>query len=330
MLANYKEDNNCNVYDITNRHAMCYDDIDYDSLVPESESVGEVELEYQQQHKDTQGMDVLPLDLYNDMLHHCLFKKDYRSAFWLACMANTGLRYSDVIKFRKADFIDLNGKIRERILVQEKKTDKQRIIFVNKAIKESLLMLLWNEDIKPMDFLITSNANRKGYETETYIDGDGHKKALRKNGRIIYKLDENGNKIPKPLSRKQSENIMKKIIIESLGVNLKNDCRCKNEPDAVNKICTHSIRKLYGKAITDNFIAQFDSNSMYAHTAAMRFLCQDYGHSSEAMTTRYSKDFDDIKESIVMNMNLGFEVIHSFFEEEMINYLSKKIKVGQK
>lgn len=320
MLPNYKEDNNCNVYDISNRQTVCCDDIDYDSLVPESESVSELELEYQQQHKETQGMDVLPLDLYNAMLHHCLFRKDYRSAFWLAVMANTGLRYSDAVKFRRADFIDENGKIRDKILVQEKKTDKQRVIFVNKAIKETLLMLLWNEDIKPMDFLITSNANRKGYETETYIDKNGHKKALRKKGKIVYKLDENGNKIPKPLSRKQSENIMKKIIIESLGVHLKNDYRCKNEPDAVNKICTHSIRKLYGKAITDNFIAQFDSNSMYAHTAAMSFLCQDYGHSSEAMTTRYSKDFDNIKEGIVMNMNLGFEVIHSFFEEELINY----------
>lgn len=324
MLPNYKEDNNCNVYDISNRQSVSCDDIDYDSLVPKTELVSELEIEYQQQHKETQGMDVLPLDLYNAMLHHCLFRKDYRSAFWLAVMANTGLRYSDVIKFRKADFIDLNGKIRDRILVQEKKTDKQRIIFVNNAIKETLLMLLWNEDIKSMDFLITSNANRKGYETETYIDADGHEKALRKNGRIVYKLDENGNKIPKPLSRKQSENIMKKIIIESLGVSLKNDYRCKNEPDAVHKICTHSIRKLYGKAITDNFIAQFDSNSMYAHTAAMSFLCQDYGHSSEAMTTRYSKDFDSIKENIVLNMNLGIEVIHPFFEEETINYLSRK------
>ena len=111
MLPNYKEDNNCNVYDISNRQTVCCDDIDYDSLVPESESVSELELEYQQQHKETQGMDVLPLDLYNAMLHHCLFRKDYRSAFWLAVMANTGLRYSDAVKFRRADFIDENGKI---------------------------------------------------------------------------------------------------------------------------------------------------------------------------------------------------------------------------
>lgn len=176
MLPNYKEDNNCNVYDISSRQSVSYSDIDYDSLVPESESVSELELEYQQQHKETQGMDVLPLDLYNDMLHHCLFRKDYRSAFWLAVMANTGLRYSDAVKFRRADFIDENGKIRDKILVQEKKTDKQRVIFVNKAIKETLLMLLWNSEIAPMDFLITSNANRKGYEYETYIDKNGKRK----------------------------------------------------------------------------------------------------------------------------------------------------------
>ena len=326
MLTKLKENNACNVFDISNRNQIQINDIDFNSLVPDVESSSEYDIEklkeYDRCQKETQGMDVLPLDLYNAMIHHCLFVKDYRSAFWLTTMANTGLRHSDVIKFRRADFIDSNGNIRDSILVQEKKTDKQRIVFVNKAIKETLLMLLWHSDISALDFLITSNANRKGYELETYVDDNGHTKAVRKNGRYVYKLDSNGNKIPKPLSRRQSENIMKEIIVNSLGVNLKNDWRCKNEPDAVKKICTHSLRKMYGKAVTDAFINQFDSNVMYAHTAAMRFLSQDYGHSSEAMTTRYSKDFDNIKKDIVMNMNLGIETIHPFFEEEMINYIS--------
>ena len=322
-INNY--DYNCKRFDISNRNNINTDNINFNDLVPKTNvSYDDVELsQYQEHQKDTQGMDVLPLDLFNSMLHHCLYNKDYRSAFWLTCMANTGLRYSDVIKFRKADFIDSNGNIRDRILVQEKKTDKQRIIFVNNAIKETLLMLLWHSDIAPMDYLITSNSNRKGYEYETYIDNNGRKKALRVNGKSVYKLDSNGNKIPKPLSRRQSENIMKKIIIDSLGVNLKNDWRCKNEPDAVQKICTHSIRKLYGWAITEHFMS-LDSDVMYARTAAMRFLSQDYGHSSEAMTTRYSKDFDNIKHDIVTKMNLGLDIIHSFFVEEMVNYLAKE------
>ena len=315
MLGKLKQDV-CNVYDISNRNIIIDDDIDFDSLVPEvdSDEYESAELsQYQEHQKHTQGMDVLPLDLFNSMLHHCLFRKDYRSAFWLAVQANTGLRYSDAVKFRRADFVDEHNKIRKQILVQEKKTDKQRIIYVNKAVKETLLMLLWNSDIAPMDFLITSNGNNKGYELETYIDETGKRKAVRRNGKYVYKLDKNGNRIPKPLSRRQSENIMKKIITESLA----------DYSDDNWKYCTHSLRKLYGKAITDSFVNKFNSEEMSARTAAMRFLSQDYGHSSEAMTLRYSKDFDDLRRDIVMYMNLGLDIIEPFFQEEMINYLSK-------
>lgn len=310
---------NCNVYDISNRNIIAIDDdMDFDSLLPRVNGNIDYDAEelneYQQKQKHTQGMDVLPLDLFKAMLHHCLFRKDFRTAFWLTAQANTGLRYSDIIKLRRADFVETNGteeKIRKQILIQEKKTDKQRIIYINKAIKETLLMLLWNKDIKPMHYLITSDSRNKGYETEKYIDSTGHEKTLRKNGRIVYKLDEQGNKIPKPLSRKASEEVMKKTISESL---MSDDC---------GKYNTHSLRKLYGKAITESFVNSYKSEEMNARSAAMHFLSQDYGHSSEAMTTRYSKDFDEMKHDIVMNMNLGLDVIEPFFQEEMINYLSR-------
>lgn len=318
MLENAIQ-NNCNVYDISNRNIITIDDdMDFDSLLPRVDGNIDYDTEelneYQQKQKHTQGMDVLPLDLFKAMLHHCLFRKDFRTAFWLTAQANTGLRYSDIIKLRRADFVETNGteeKIRKQILIQEKKTDKQRIIYVNKAIKETLLMLLWNKDISPMHYLITSDSRNKGYETEKYIDSTGHEKTLRKNGRIVYKLDENGNKIPKPLSRKASEEVMKKTISESL---MSDDC---------GKYNTHSLRKLYGKAITESFVNSYKSEEMNARSAAMHFLSQDYGHSSEAMTTRYSKDFDEMKHDIVMNMNLGLDVIEPFFQEEMINYLSR-------
>lgn len=310
---------NCNVYDISNRNIITVDDdMDFDSLLPRVDGNIDYDAEelneYQQKQKHTQGMDVLPLDLFKAMLHHCLFRKDFRTAFWLTAQANTGLRYSDIIKLRRADFVETNGteeKIRKQILIQEKKTDKQRIIYINKAIKETLLMLLWNKDIKPMHYLITSDSRNKGYETEKYIDSTGHEKTLRKNGRIVYKLDEQGNKIPKPLSRKASEEVMKKTISEIL---MSDDC---------GKYNTHSLRKLYGKAITESFVNSYKSEEMNARSAAMHFLSQDYGHSSEAMTTRYSKDFDEMKHDIVMNMNLGLDVIEPFFQEEMINYLSR-------
>lgn len=305
----------CNVINISPQERTTYN---FNEFVPETEPCDyDVMMTYAEKQKETQGMDVLPLDLYCQMLENCLIRRDFRSAFFLTSMANFGLRHSDIVKLRRIDLVDEHNRIRDKVLIQEKKTSKQRVLFVNDAVKMSLLLLLNNSNITPTDYLITSNGNRKGYVTETYIDETGREKALRVNGRIVYKTDKNGNKIPKPLSRSQSENIMKDIIITNLGYALKNDKRCKNDPDCIGKICTHSIRKLYGWAVTEAFINQFDSDIAYAHAAALSFLSQDYGHSSEAMTLHYSKDFETLKQKINLHMNLGADVLEKYFKSEV-------------
>lgn len=300
----------------------------FNDFVPEAEPCDqEVLMEYAEKQKESQGMDVLPLDLFLQMLENCLIRKDYRSAFFLTAMANFGIRHSDVVKLRRIDLINEHNRIRDKVLIQEKKTAKQRVLFVNDAVKMSLLLLLNNSEISPTDYLISSNGNRKGYEIETYIGDDGKKKSLRINGKYVYKLDENGNKIPKPLSRSQSENIIKDIIITNLGYALKNDKRCKDDPDCIGKICTHSLRKLYGWAVTEAFINQFDSDIAYAHAAALSFLSQDYGHSSESMTLHYSKDFETLKQQINLSMNLGAEVLEKYFRKEMQLWQQRNIQM---
>lgn len=286
---------------------------DFDSLIPQAEcSDFKVMSEYAAKQKYSQGMDALPLDLYNQMLENCLANGGYRTAFWLTAMANFGLRHSDVIQFRRIHLIDEHNKFRDQILLHEKKTTRMRVVFVNRAVKMALLMHLWHSDIEPMDFLIASQGRRKGYELEIGADG----KAKRDKGRYIYKLDENGNKIPKPLSIDMSEKIMKNIIVENIGIALKNDKRTKDNPDCIGKICTHSLRKLYGWGIEQYFINQFDSNIASAHAAALQFLSLDYGHSSLAMTLHYSKDHEEQKRNIVMNMNLGLPVLEKYFSKE--------------
>ena len=300
----------------------------FNDFVPEAEPCDqEVLMEYAEKQRETQGMDVLPLDLFLQMLENCLIRKDYRSAFFLTAMANFGIRHSDVVKLRRIDLINEHNRIRDKVLIQEKKTAKQRVLFVNDAVKMSLLLLLNNSEISPTDYLISSNGNRKGYEIETYIGDDGKKKSLRINGKYVYKLDENGNRIPKPLSRSQSENIIKDIIITNLGYALKNDKRCKDDPDCIGKICTHSLRKLYGWAVTEAFINQFDSDIAYAHAAALSFLSQDYGHSSESMTLHYSKDFETLKQQINLSMNLGADVLEKYFRKEVQLWQQKNIQM---
>lgn len=294
----------------------------FDDLVPHTSAVDTPELiELAAKQKESQGMDALPYDLYELMLENCLQRKDFRSTFWITTMANFGLRHSDVARLRHIDFIDENDHIREQILVQEHKTSKQRVLFINDAVRMALLMHLWNGEFQRKDYLIQSDGRRKGYETETYIDENGKEKVLRCNGRIIYKYDENGEKIPKPLSRSQSENIMKNILIENLNVALKNDKRCRNRSDCIGKINTHSIRKLYAWAVTQTYVRNFDSDIAYAHAAALSFLAQDFGHSSTSMTLHYSKDFDAIKKQINLSMNLGADVLEKYFREERQKWL---------
>jgi hypothetical protein len=231
-------------------------------------------------------------------------------------MANFGVRHSDSVKLRRIDFINEHDKFRDSIVIREKKTSKQRIMFINEAVKMALLMHLWNGNFSPIDYLIMSNGSHKGYEMETYIDENGKEKAVRRNGKYVYRLDENGNKIPKPLSRCQSEKIMKDVIIENLGVALSNDHRCKNDSNAVMKICTHSIRKMYGVGVYETFLKRLGADEAYARTAALEFLQLDYGHSSPMMTTFYMKDFENIKRDINMNLNFGKSVLQKYFIEE--------------
>ena len=315
----------CNVFDISQRSAIL--DFDFDSLVPHKEVPAEDVAMFQelsQKQKERQGMDVLPYDLYNQMLANCCERRDFRSVFWFTAMANLGLRYSDVAKLRRIDFIDENGRMRDSIVIQEQKTKKQRVLFINKAVKMALLMHLWNGDFSPTDYLIVSQSGNKNYKKVTYINDNGKEVAKRVNGKYVYELDEYGRTIPMPLTRRNAEILMKKIIIEYLGVALKNDSRCADMKEAVNKICTHSIRKMYGKAVTDIFIQNFDKDVAYAHAAALSFLSQDYGHSSEAMTLHYSKDFEEMKRGISSQMNLGGNIIEPYFVEEMERYEAKK------
>lgn len=304
----------CEIIDLTKpKTAPIYD---FNSLVPEAECDDVEELvALAAKQKESQGMDVLPLPLFEEMLDNCLTNSDYRAAFLLTAMANFGLRYSDVAKLRRIDLIDENNKLRDKVLLQEKKTRKQRVVFINEAVKMALLMHLWHSNIAPTDYLITSSSHNKGYVTETEVK-NGKTVNKRVNGKYVYKLDEHGNKIPKPLSRSASEKIIKDIIIDNLNLSLKNDKRCKKDSDYIGKICTHSIRKLYGWAITETFISHYDKDEACAHAAALSFLSLDYGHSSEAMTLHYSKDFEIQKERIVKSMNLGFDVLNKYFSEE--------------
>lgn len=316
----------CNIIEI-NRKNLEGSKIDFNSLIPQTDDLTEEEvekvLEVSEKQRDSQGMDSIPIEVYNAMLAYCLDHRDFRTALWLVIMANTGLRYKDSVKFRRIDFIDENNRIRNSILRTEQKTGKQRVIFINDAMKMALLMHLWNGDYKPLDYLIVAEGKFKGYEMETYIDEYGRTKVVRKNGKYVYRLDENGNKIPKPLSISQSTVILKKLMVNALGINIKNERSCRNKDDALLKICTHSLRKCYSDAVIKTFSEIYDGQEAYTKAAAMEQLRYDLNHSSVAMGYHYVKDYEKTKKEINLRMNLGIEVLEKYFEAEKTKYLHK-------
>lgn len=297
---------------------------DFNSLIPDTSELSEAELnaiaQFEDEQNAGQGTDAMPIELFNKLLTYFLDRKDYRSALWITLQANTGLRYIDVAEYKRINLINEFGSFRESILEAERKTGKKRVNFINDAIKMAMLLYNWqNPDMKPMDYLFYAmpNAKRKGYEIETYIDENGKKKCLKVNNHFVYKLDANGNKIPKPLSRGQSCSIMRDAFIEGLGISLKNDNRTKGNEDAYLNLASHSLRKAYAAAVTEQYVAMFDKDLAYAHAAAMEQLQYDLNHSSRAMTYHYTSDYVATKKKINMAMNLGADVLRPYFEEEL-------------
>lgn len=325
-MLNAIETNNksCNIIDISNRNKYNGTGFDFNSLLPKSEQLSKHELEeienIEKQQITGQGDDCIPLEILNKLLNYFLEKRDFRSVLWITLQANTGLRYVDVSKLRKIDLINNNDMFRESVFDIEQKTGKKRTNFINNSIKMATLLYLWdNPQIQALDYLIVADkkASYKGYEKETYINKEGKIRAVRRNGKYVYKTDAYGNKIPKPLSLSRTSEIMRDALINGLGVSIKNDKRtCKNS-DSCLKLASHSLRKAYASAVVDYFIKQFDSDKEYAHAAAMEQLQYDLNHSSRRMTYHYIGDYVETKRKINMSMNLGIEVIQPFFENEV-------------
>lgn len=322
MLEKLKDE--CRIYDISRRD-QDETPIDFDALVPETEDLTDEELqavaEAEVKCKTKQGYDCMPTAILNGLLEYFLEKRDFRSVLWITIQANTGLRYRDVVKFRRIDLLDANNKFRESILETERKTGKQRVNFINDSIKMATLMYVWNcPKVKPLDLLITASANPKARNTGgkkvKYVGDDGKLRCLRVNGHYVYENDDNGNKIPEGLSRSRACTIMRDALIKGLGISIKNDKRTESNDDAYLKLASHSLRKAYSAGVVEQFVKMFDTDLAYAYTAAMEQLQYDLNHSSRAMTYHYIGNYVENKKKTNMNMNLGIEVLRPYFEKE--------------
>ncbi len=111
------------------------------------------------------GMNAFPIEIYNTVLQHMLQSGKIRNAMFFVCMANWGMRYSDVVSVRFCHILERtkNGELvfREKFRLPngEKKTGKNNVYYNNEATKAIIrLYLAENSHKKIYDYLFTSES----------------------------------------------------------------------------------------------------------------------------------------------------------------------------
>lgn len=108
-----------------------------------------------------QGMDSFPIAIYNSLLQYCLENKEYRNAMLFICMANWGMRFSDVVRVRFCHLFDSDGNFKDNFTLPngEQKTKKKNIYYNNEATWRIILLYLDENRCTPYDYLFTSDSN---------------------------------------------------------------------------------------------------------------------------------------------------------------------------
>ena len=110
------------------------------------------------------GMNNFPIEVYNQMIEYSLNNGKIRNAMLMICMANWGMRYSDIVRVRFGHLFDSNGQFKESFSLPngEKKTKKPVVYYNNKAT-ESIISLYLNQpenkDKTRLDFLFVSESS---------------------------------------------------------------------------------------------------------------------------------------------------------------------------
>ena len=116
------------------------------------------------------GMNNFPIDVYNQMIEYSLNNGKFRNAMLMICMANWGMRYSDVVRVRFGHLFDNNGQFKESFSLPngEKKTKKTVVYYNNKAT-ETIISLYLNQhrDKTRLDFLFVSESSTRNCPVAT-------------------------------------------------------------------------------------------------------------------------------------------------------------------
>ena len=131
----------------------------------------------QNESKTHKGMNNFPIDVYNQMIEYSLNNGKIRNAMLMICMANWGMRFSDVVRVRFGHLFDSDGRFKESFSLPngEKKTSK-RVIYYNNEATETIISLYLRQPINSrktrLDYLFTSESGNALRETVHQLEAD--------------------------------------------------------------------------------------------------------------------------------------------------------------
>ena len=127
--------------------------------------------------KTHKGMDNFPIETYNAMIEYSLNHGKFRNAMLMICMANWGMRFSDVVRVRFGYLFDRNGQFKESFSLPngEQKT-KKTVVYYNNEATEAIISLYLNspegKDKSRLDFLFVSESQNKTLANVTSIEAE--------------------------------------------------------------------------------------------------------------------------------------------------------------
>lgn len=150
------------------------------------------------------GMDNFPIEVYNQMIEYSLNHGKIRNAMLMICMANWGMRFSDVVRVRFGYLFDGNGQFKESFSLPngEKKT-KKTVVYYNNDATKAIISLYLNQHINRhksrLDFLFVSEGGTKTRDTIRNIEAEDLynpqiEQAENEIKKIIPVIDENYDK----------------------------------------------------------------------------------------------------------------------------------------
>ena len=297
-----------------------------------------------EKQRRTNGMDKMPIEIFNTLIVYLVKTKRYRDAMYLILQANYGMRFSDVVRLRFCHICNADGTIKAAFSLPngELKTGKQNIYYNNAATKYIIkLFLSQNPKCSMYDFLFVSNSNNSGEwltleQTEAKeIYGndiermqkivDSKKKSEEDKQRAADKIAElkelmaayqslsaeKDRLIQQPISHETANSIILKEGLKKIGIKALN-CGKGDLPNTDMKFGTHSFRKTFADFF---YMRGFELKAkgvtelQCLDNTLLKLLQDKYMHSDSAITRCYSDIEERAFKAICSRLDLGFDAI---------------------